>query len=109
AQAPAGQPIRAGDAPVTVLLSTRNDMEPWRLVLVKSTEFQRLQKRLAERVRSYRKLRNISQEDLADLAEIDRTYVSQSERAVGNPSLGVMVKVAGALDVHVTDLLQPAT
>ncbi|WP_230948890.1 XdhC family protein, partial [Burkholderia vietnamiensis] len=26
--APAGQPVRAGDAPVTVLLSTRNDMEP---------------------------------------------------------------------------------
>lgn len=76
---------------------------------MKSTEFQRLQKRLAEQVRSYRKLRNLSQEDLADLAEIDRTYVSQIERAVGNPSLGVMVKVAGALEVHVTDLLLPAT
>jgi transcriptional regulator with XRE-family HTH domain len=74
---------------------------------VKSTEFERLQKRLAERVRSYRKLRNLSQEDLADLAEIDRTYVSQIERAVGNPSLGVMAKVAGALQVQVTELLQP--
>ncbi|WP_230948807.1 hypothetical protein, partial [Burkholderia vietnamiensis] len=30
--APAGQPVRAGDAPVTVLLSTRNDMEPSRIV-----------------------------------------------------------------------------
>lgn len=53
-------------------------------------------------------MRNLSQEDLADLAEIDRTYVSQIERAVGNPSLGVMVKVAVALNVHVTDLLNSA-
>lgn len=74
---------------------------------MRSTEFERLQKRLAERVRSHRKLRNLSQEDLADLAEIDRTYVSQIERAVGNPSLGVMVKVADALHVHVTELLRP--
>ena len=75
---------------------------------MKTTEFERLQKRLAERVRGYRRLRKLSQEDLADLAEIDRTYVSQIERAVGNPSLGVMVKVATALKVHVIDLLQPA-
>lgn len=75
---------------------------------MKTSEFERLQRRLAERVRSIRKVRNLSQEDLADLAEIDRTYVSQIERAVGNPSLGVMVKVASALEVHVTDLLTPA-
>lgn len=79
-----------------------------KLVLVKSTEFERLQKRLAERVRSFRRQRKLTQEDLADLAEIDRTYVSQIERAVGNPSLGVMAKVATALEVHVADLLQSA-
>lgn len=75
---------------------------------MKPSEFEQLQKRLAERVRGIRKVRNLSQEDLADLAQIDRTYVSQIERAVGNPSLGVMVKVASALGVHVTDLLMPA-
>lgn len=72
---------------------------------MKTQEFKRLQKRLAERIRQYRKERNLSQEDLADLAEIDRTYVSQIERAIGNPSLGVMVKVADALNVELMQLL----
>jgi DNA-binding XRE family transcriptional regulator len=76
-----------------------------RLQVVKTQEFKRLQKILAERVRQYRKELNLSQEDLADLAEIDRTYVSQIERAIGNPSLGVMVKVADALNVQLMQLL----
>ncbi|PUE38816.1 hypothetical protein B9Z34_10650 [Limnohabitans sp. Hippo3] len=47
----------------------------------------------------------ITQEELADRAGIDRTYASQLERAIANPSLTVLCKVADALDLTLIDLL----
>ena len=44
---------------------------------------------LAENVRSARLAAGISQEELAFRAGIDRTYASQIERAIANPSLGI--------------------
>ena len=41
--------------------------------------------------------KGITQEELAFLAEIDRTYASQIERAIANPSLGIICAVADAL------------
>ena len=53
-----------------------------------------------ERVRSIRAKRGISQERLADLAELDRTYISGIERGIRNVSLMNIVKIADALDVN---------
>lgn len=50
--------------------------------------------------------RGLSQEDLALEAGIDRTYQSQIERAVGNPSLRVLCAIAVALDVDLVDLFK---
>lgn len=72
---------------------------------MKTTEFNLLQKTLALQVKSFRALRGLTQEDLAYLADIDRTYVSQIERAVNNPSLQVISRIAAALDVRTVDLL----
>ncbi len=38
-------------------------------------------------------------------AEIDRTYASQIERGIGNPSLKVICAIAAVLAVHPTQLL----
>ena len=46
----------------------------------------------------------LSQEELAFRAELDRTYISQIERGVSNPSLLVMLKIATALKVEMVDL-----
>jgi len=48
----------------------------------------------------------MSQEELAFEAEIDRTYVSQIERATINPSMLVLCKLAGALKSDLITLLQ---
>lgn len=48
-------------------------------------------------VRRHRELMRLSQEELADRAKMDRTYVSGVERGVRNPSLEVMQRIAGAL------------
>jgi transcriptional regulator with XRE-family HTH domain len=47
----------------------------------------------------------LSQEDLADKASIDRTYASQIERAIANPSLTVLCNVANALGITLSQLL----
>ncbi len=50
--------------------------------------------------------RGLSQEALAHEAGIDRTYQSQIERGVGNPSLRVLCAIAVALNVELNDLLR---
>lgn len=70
-----------------------------------SPSFQDIQRILSIRVKVVRKKLGLSQEALADAADIDRTYVSQLERAKVNPSLAVLVRIAGALNVTVSDLL----
>ncbi len=68
-------------------------------------QFQSIKSTLANRVRDRRKELGLSQEAMADLTGIDRTYASQIERAVANPSLEVLVNIGNALDLDVVDLL----
>lgn len=62
-------------------------------------------RRVAENVRRLRKERGLSQEEMAELANFHRTYVSQLERCVTNISVGGLEKLAHALGVDVLDLL----
>jgi transcriptional regulator with XRE-family HTH domain len=57
------------------------------------------------RVRELRHQRGWSQEDLANTAELDRTYVSGIERGVRNVALRSIQKLAVALNVSPKDLL----
>jgi transcriptional regulator with XRE-family HTH domain len=65
----------------------------------------RLKRGLAQSVKLRRKELGLSQEDLADLAEIDRTYASQIERGVANPSLEVLYRVARSLQIELPLLI----
>lgn len=62
-------------------------------------------KALAASISTRRKAKSISQEALALEAEIDRTYISQLERKVANPSLSILCRIANTLDCTVIDLL----
>jgi transcriptional regulator with XRE-family HTH domain len=55
-------------------------------------------------LRGIRNERGLSQERLAQLAELDRTYVSGIERGERNPSLTSLLRLATALDVQVSEL-----
>ena len=61
-------------------------------------------RRLGLRVKTLRRAAGVSQEALAFEAKLDRTYVSQIERGVGNPSVLVLHKLATALNVELKDL-----
>ena len=61
--------------------------------------------RLGKTVQSLRNDRQISQEKLADLASLDRTYISSVERGRRNLSVLHIVKLANALQVTPGSLL----
>lgn len=58
-----------------------------------------------ETVCSKRKERQLSQEKLAEICELDRTYISSVERGQRNLSLLNILKIAKALGVAPSDLL----
>ena len=64
------------------------------------------QKNLAANVRAARKSMSISQEELAFRAGIDRTYASQIERSVANPSLGIICALGDVLGQSSDELLR---
>ena len=66
-----------------------------------------IQRDLAANLREARAKAGISQEALALAAEVDRTYVSQIERGLGNPSVAVLAKLANKLSIDVVDMLRP--
>ncbi len=53
-----------------------------------------------------REAKGWSQEDLADQAGLHRTYVSGLERAVRNPTITIVARLAKALGVTASDLLK---
>ena len=57
------------------------------------------------RVRELRLAKEISQEELAALTELDRTYISGIERGKRNLSLKNILKVAKALEIRPSELL----
>lgn len=61
--------------------------------------------RFGERLRQVRTRAGVSQEKLADLAGLHRTYVSSVERGKRNISLLNIEKLALALGVSLTDLM----
>lgn len=65
--------------------------------------------RVAANIRRLRKEKGLSQEELAEVAEFHRTYVSQLERCVTNISIDGLERLAQALEVDVTELLRPPT
>ncbi len=56
-------------------------------------------------IKRHREQKRISQEKLAELADIHTSYIGQIERGFRYPSLKVLFKIADALNVKLADLL----
>lgn len=63
--------------------------------------------RIAANIRRLRRAKGMSQEQLAEVAQFHRTYVSQLERSVTNISIDGLERLAQVLGVDISDLLQP--
>jgi transcriptional regulator with XRE-family HTH domain len=65
-----------------------------------------LLRRLGTRIRALRAEKGWSQEELADAARIDRSYMSGIERGVRNVSVLSLSRVASALGADLSDLFR---
>ena len=54
----------------------------------------------------HRRSKELSQEALAEKADLDRTYLSDIERGVRNPGIRNVVLIAKALGISASDLLK---
>jgi transcriptional regulator with XRE-family HTH domain len=65
-----------------------------------------INKRFGRVIKEWRRRASISQEELAARAQLHRTYVSDVERGMRNPSLHSIAKLANALKVSLPMLFQ---
>jgi transcriptional regulator with XRE-family HTH domain len=61
---------------------------------------------LALNLRKARQAKDLSQEELAHRADIDRTYISALERSVYAAGIDVVDRLARVLDLEAADLLR---
>lgn len=60
---------------------------------------------LADNIRAYRKVKHLSQEELADMCDLHRTYVGSVERGERNVTLSTLETLAMTLGVSIPELL----
>jgi len=65
-----------------------------------------IRKIMAANLRKMRTDKGLSQEELAFQCGVHRTYVSGVERGVRNPTITIVAKIADALDVPASALLE---
>lgn len=61
-------------------------------------------KRFGRRVRELRRLNQFSQEEFAEVAGLDRSYMGAIERGEQNPSLWIVARIADAFDITISEL-----
>lgn len=65
-----------------------------------------INRRLGIRIRLLRQMMGLTQEQLANFAEIHRTHMGELERGESNMTIATLLKVAAGLDVSVYALLR---
>ena len=65
-----------------------------------------INKQLGARIRYLRQQKNMSIEELALEAEINRNYLGDLERGTRNPTLTIVNKIAKALDISLSTLFE---
>lgn len=62
--------------------------------------------KLGKRIRSIRRFKKMTQEDLAYQAKIDYSYLNEIENAKRNPSTTILSRIARALKVPLSELFK---
>jgi transcriptional regulator with XRE-family HTH domain len=65
-----------------------------------------IRKKIGKRVKELRQEKNLSQEALAHLSELDRTYIPSIEKGERNVSIEVIQKLAKAFDLKISEFLK---
>lgn len=68
--------------------------------------FQRERKALGQTIKDWRTKKRMSQEDLADAAAINVSYLAKIENGYVNTTLRYLIKLARGLKIQVRDLIE---
>ena len=63
-------------------------------------------KKIGLNIAYYRRMKNLTQEKLAELVDIDQTHMSKIERATIGISLDLLFRMADALEIEAYKLLR---
>jgi transcriptional regulator with XRE-family HTH domain len=63
-----------------------------------------IEKQFGDRIRELRRVKRISQEELAFRAGLHRNYIGGIERGERNPCLKNIIAIAKALDINLSEL-----
>lgn len=63
-------------------------------------------KRLGESIVGYRKKLKLSQQQVATLSDVDRSYLAEVEEGKANPSVKFLHRIAKILKIKVGDLIK---
>jgi transcriptional regulator with XRE-family HTH domain len=61
---------------------------------------------VGEKIRTYRKKAQMSQERLAEKSDLSPKFLGELERGIVNISLDALVRIANALHIQVRDIIQ---
>ncbi|MDA3147364.1 helix-turn-helix transcriptional regulator [Leucobacter sp. UCMA 4100] len=76
---------------------------------MQQSEHLRIARIVGNKIRSRRRAIGISQQDLADMAEIHLTSLSRIERGITTPKVDMLARLATALDTTTADLVSGIT
>ncbi len=62
-----------------------------------------IKQRVGNKIKEFRKLKGFSQEKLANLSEIDRTYLPTIEKGERNVSIEILERLAKALEINIKE------
>lgn len=62
-----------------------------------------IKQRVGLKIKKFRKLKGLSQEKLANLADIDRTYLPTIEKGERNVSIEILERLAKALEINIKE------
>jgi len=63
-------------------------------------------KRIGSKLKATRRLKDLTQQEVAAKVGISRTYYSQIENGERDPAVSIMRKIAKSLDVEIADILK---
>lgn len=63
-------------------------------------------KRLGEKILHYRKKKGFSQNQLALISDIDRSYIGKLEQGKANPTFTILIKLSKGLKTKLSRLLK---
>ena len=62
--------------------------------------------KIGQKIKEIRNNKNLSQEKLANIADIDRTYLPDIEKGNGKISIQILNKITNALEIRLSDFFK---